>query len=64
MLRLVGKLHPKKYDVMQWHMQASNITTNIKLEVEFTLPELRMLNVVTWKCHVDDRSKVRYNMML
>ena len=45
-------------------MQASNITTNIKFEVEFTLPELSLSNVATWKCHVDDRSKGRYNIML
>ena len=49
---------------MQWHTQAGNITTNIKVKVYFTLPALSMTNVVTWKCHVDDFAKVRYNMIL
>ena len=32
MLKLVGKLHPEKGDLMQWHTQARNITTNIKVK--------------------------------
>ena len=50
--------NPKKYAVMQWHKQAGNITTNIKVELDFTLPEISATNVVTWKCHVDDSAKV------
>ena len=62
--RLVKNLYPKKYYVMQRHTQAGNITTNIKVEVKFTLPKLIAENVVTWKFHVDDSAKVRYNMIL
>ena len=62
--RLVGKLHSDKDAVMQWHMQAGNITTNIKVKVYFTVPALRTTNVVTWKCHVNDSDKDRYNMIL
>ena len=29
------KIHYKKYDVMQWHMQAGNINTNLKVDVDF-----------------------------
>ena len=53
MMRLVEILDPEKYVVMQWHMQAGNITTNFKVNVDFTLPALSTTNVVTWKCHVD-----------
>ena len=49
---------------MQWHMQAGNITTNIKVEVDFTLPELSFTDVVTWKCHVDESAKGRYDVIL
>ena len=28
---------------MQWHTQAGNITTNFKVKIEFTLPELRLI---------------------
>ena len=37
MCRLVKKLSPETDAVMQWHMQAGNINTNIKVKVDFTL---------------------------
>ena len=61
---LVEKLSLEKDDVMQWHTQAVNITNNIKVKVYFTLPALSMTNVVTWKCHVDDSARGRYDMIL
>ena len=62
--RLVEKLSPKKYAVMQWHKQAGNITSNLKVEVNFTCTELNATNDVTWKCYVYDYAKGRYNMIL
>ena len=50
--------------MMQWHIKIGNITTNLKVEVSFTLPELSTMNAVTWKCHVNDSSKGRYYMIL
>ena len=47
MWRLLQKLSPKKRVVMQWHTQAVNITTNIKVKIDFTLTELSETNVVT-----------------
>ena len=41
-------VHPKKYNVMHWHMQGGNITTNLKFEVKFTIPELSATNGVKW----------------
>ena len=64
MRRIVRKLHPKKDDVMQWHTQSGNITNNLKVELDFTLPELRATNFVTWIFHVDDSAKGRYSMIL
>ena len=49
---------------MQSNTQAGNITTNLKVEIDFTLPKLSVTNVVTWNCHVDDSAKVRYDMIL
>ena len=49
---------------MQWHTQAGNITTNIKVEVDFTLPALSATNVVMWKCHMDDSAKGRYDIIV
>ena len=50
--------------MLQWHTEDGNINTNLKVEVDFTLPELSATNVMTWKYHVDDSSKGRYNMIL
>ena len=49
---------------MQWHTQAKNITTNHKVKVDFTLLVLIATIVVTWKCHVDESAKGRYDMIL
>ena len=62
--RLVKKLSSEKYAPMKWHMQAGSITTNLKVKVNSTLPALSATNVVTWKCHVDDSAKGRYDTIL
>ena len=61
---LVEKLYHEKYSVTQWHTKAGNIATNLKVGVHFTLPALSATNIVTWRCHVDDSAKGRYDMML
>ena len=64
MRRLVEKLCPEKDAVMQWQTQSEIITTNFKVKIDFTLSSLIATNAVTWKCHVDDSARVRYNMIL
>ena len=49
---------------MKCHTKVGNITTNIKVKVDFTLPILSATYFVTWNCHVDDSAKVRYDMIL
>ena len=49
---------------MQWHTQAGNITTNLKVKIDFALPTLSAINVVTWNYYVDDSAKGRYYMIL
>ena len=49
---------------MQWHTQAGNITTNLKVKIHFTLPELSMTKHLTWNCHVDDFSNGRQEIVL
>ena len=56
--RIIQRLGQNKF-LMQWNTQAGNITTNIKVEVNFTKPELSAMNVVTWKYHVDDSANGR-----
>ena len=62
--RLVGKLFPEKYSVMQWTTQAGNITTNFKAKIDFTLPALSAKNFMTWKCHVNYSNRSMYYMIL
>ena len=62
--RLVQRLGPKKYDVMQWHTQAGKITTNIKTEVNVTLPKLIKTNAMTWKCYINDSAKARCEIII
>ena len=64
MVRIVEKLHPGKDAVMQWHMQAGNITTNLKVNIDFTLPAISATNFVTWKFHVNDCTKGGCDMIL
>ena len=44
--------------------KTENITTNIKVKVDFTLPTLIAMNLVMWKCHVDDSARGRYDTIL
>ena len=62
--RLMEKLNPKRYDVIQWQTQVGSNNTDLKVKIDFTLPKLSAMEIVTWNCHVDDSDKVRYNMIL
>ena len=63
MVILIAKLDPLKDAVMQWHNQAINITTNLKVKIYFTLPEIGATNFVTCNFHVDDSDKGRYDII-
>ena len=60
MRRLIEKINPKKDNMTQWHTQAINITTNIKVKIYFTLPEISATIIVTWNYRVCDSTKGRY----
>ena len=64
MVSLVQRLGLKKDYVVQWHTQAGNIATDLKVGLDFTLPEISATNSVTWKFHADDSIKGRYDMIL
>ena len=55
--RLAGKTSVKKDDPMQWYTQAVNITTNIKVKVNFTLHALSGIIHVTIPRHGICRAK-------
>ena len=62
--KFVEEINPEKYAMMQQHTQAGNITTNLKVKVDFTLPKLSAKNAMTWNFHVDDSAKGIYDMVL
>ena len=49
---------------MQWHTQVDNITTNLKVKIDFTSPELSATKTVIMNCHVYDSAKGRYDIIL
>ena len=50
--------------MIQYLTQEGSITTNLKLEIYFTLPELNATKIVTWNYHVDESAKGRYDIIL
>ena len=64
MRSLVETLSLEKDAVIEWHMQAGNITTYFKVKVDFTLPVLIVMNVVTCNFHLDYSAKGRYDIIL
>ena len=64
MRRLVEKISNEKYAVMQWHKYCGDITSSLKVRVDFTLPALSVENVMTWKFHADESAKGRHDMFL
>ena len=62
--RLVELIQPEKYAVIHWQTQAGNVTTNFKVKIDFTLTALSTTNIMTWKCHVDDSARGRYDIIL
>ena len=62
--RLITKLNPTIYNVIQWHMQTYNINTNLKVQIGFTLPEISAATVETRGFHVYESDKGRYDIIL
>ena len=48
MRRQTIKLENKEDYVKQWQTQIGNIITNIKVKLDFTLPEFRSTEIVKW----------------
>ena len=62
--RLVGNIHQYKCATMQWHLQARNITIDIRVRINLNTPALIVTSVVTWNCHLDESAKGRHDMIL
>ena len=62
--RIIKKLRPEKDAPMKRNTQDGEITTNLKVQIDFTLPALSAMNVLMWNFYVDDSNKGRYDMIL
>ena len=49
---------------MKWHMQAVNITTNLKVKIDFTLPGFSAKIILIENCHVYESAKGSYDRIL
>ena len=45
-------------------MQLGNINTNMEFNIYYTLPEFSETKIMTWKYHVDESAKTRYDTIL
>ena len=49
---------------MQWKMQVGNLTTNMNVKIDFTLPGFRATKILTWYCHGLESARGIYNTIL
>ena len=62
--RLITILKPEEEAMIQWNTQVGNITTDLRIKIDLTLPNFSATKIVMWNCHVDNSAKVRYYMIL
>ena len=61
---LITRINPKINTVMQWHSHEGNITTNLKVKIDFTLTELSTTKFVTWNFDEVESTNGRYVVIL
>ena len=64
MCKLMSKLKSKEAEKTTWENQARKFMTSKKLNVNLCLPGFSATKIVTWKCHVDESTNGRYDMIL
>ena len=47
-----------------WETQARKFTTSKKVNIEFCLPKCSATKIFTWKIHIKESTKGRYDMIL
>ena len=47
-----------------WEIHAGNFMTLKKVNVHFLPPKFSATKIVMWKCHVDESTNGRYDMIL
>ena len=62
--RLITILKPEEEAMIQWNTQVGNITTDLRIKIDLTLPDFSATKIVMWNCHVDDSANSRYYIIL
>ena len=47
-----------------WETQGGKFTTSKKANIDFCLPEFIATKIIRWKCHIDESTNSRYDMIL
>ena len=47
-----------------WEIQSGKFVTSKNMNVDIFLPEFSGTKIVTWKCHIDNSTNGRYDMIL
>ena len=50
--------------MIQCNTQVGSITTNLKVKIDFTLPDISATKIATCDFHVEDSSEGRYEIIL
>ena len=58
------KLKNKQIETTTWETQAEKVQAPNKANVDFCLPKFSATKIVSWKCHVDKKTNIRYDMIL
>ena len=62
--RIISKLKTKEVAVIQWYTQAGNINTNLRVRIDFALPEFSAKKIMMWECYMDNSSKGIHGIFL
>ena len=60
---LTSKLKRRDSSTTMCQTQAGKFATNEMATVDFCLQEFSVTKIVTWRCHADDSTKIRHDMI-
>ena len=49
---------------VKWIIQAGNLTTHFMVNIELSLPDISVMKIVAWECHVDNSTAGRYGTII
>ena len=62
--KLTSKLQETSTKTTTWKIQVRKFTTSKKVNIYFCLSEFSSTKILSWKCHVDNKTNITYDMNL